>query len=305
MAWRLHLSNRTLLRLDILAHEQSPLLAAWVQAGRVAYFDLVAGHAHGEKQLIDPGNRRPDHWTALLPELRAPNGLYPPVISGRQVLIYVDLAGEQRLYHETSGTVYQVRDTDERRFETSAAGGFVAAGLHRTQGLAAALDSDGHLHLYQGASKCGMLDSGLAETDSPAFLSVNGDPPAVYLARAHHLLRVDAEGRILKQVELPYSIGAFAVSSGGMMVVCGDAEANVLRVYDGDDLRPHYQRHAADLFARARQVQLIADLPPTRAALNRVAINDTGTIAFALAGMICVAHIEEMRPVNRMLSIPG
>ena len=69
-------------------------------------------------------------------------------------------------------------------------------------------------------------------------------------------------------------------------------------MYDSD-LVPLHQRHAVDLMARATQVQLIADPPPSRITLHTLAVDNNGTIAFALAGVVCVSDVTQMLTLTR------
>ena len=92
---------------------------------------------------------------------------------------------------------------------------------------------------------------------------------------------------------------AFACSARGQRLVCCDQDANVIRVYNAADLTPLYQRHAADLIARANQVQLIADPAPSLVALNQLAVDDDGLVAFALAGVVCATDVTEFLALPR------
>ena len=72
-----------------------------------------------------------------------------------------------------------------------------------------------------------------------------------------------------------------------------DIDDDLVRVYR-EGLRPTHQKHAIDLMANARQVQLLASLPGRKAGLGALEIADDGTLAFALGGVICVTHIKAL-----------
>ncbi|HLV35884.1 MAG TPA: hypothetical protein VKY59_12245 [Spirillospora sp.] len=297
MPWRLHLTNRALLRLDLLDENNPPLLAAWTQPGRVSYLDVQSGAAMGEKRLADVGSRQPERWLLLQPELAAPNGVYPPVVPGPGITLYLSRTAQQRLYHLASGELYFVSPAQETHFSPGGVGAhrFLTAALKRTGDLAAALDSAGKLYLYRQHTQIGVF--GLVPGIDPTAFTAVALPDAddtLYVAYDRCLLNVSAEGQVRKRLELHYPIGAFACSPRGHLLACSDKDTNVIRVYDGETLHPLRQRHALDLMAKATQVQLIADQPPSMVMLNTLTINDQGALAFGLAGVICVTDVSQM-----------
>ena len=295
MAWHLHVTNRAIYRLDILGE----LLAVWTQPGRVSYVDLQSGATVAEKRLTDLANRQPEHWQILLPEVQAPNGVYPPVIVGSGLTIYLTQTGQQRLYHLASGDMILAAGAREAKLDGDAR--FRAVALNRISGVIGALDSTGKLHIYQQGSGLKIHDIGLPALDPDVLvaIAIPGADSTIYVACDRLLLRVNAQGLVDKRARLHYPIGAFTCSARGQRLVCSDRDTNVIRVYNASDLQPLYQRHAADLLARATQVQLIADPAPSMVALNHLAVDDDGQVAFALAGVVCATDITEFLALPR------
>jgi hypothetical protein len=294
MAWHLHITNRAIHRLDILGQS---LLAVWTQPGRVSYVDLQSGATVAEKRLTDLANRQPEHWQTLLPEVQAPNGVYPPVVVGSGLTIYLTQTGQQRLYHLASGDMILAAGVREAKLDGDAR--FRAVALNRTSGVIGALDITGKLHVYQQGSGLQIHDIGLPALDPEALVAIAIPDSNIYVACDRSLLRVNAQGQVDKRTQLHYPIGAFACSARGQRLACSDQDTNVIRIYNTADLQPIYQRHAADLLARATQVQLIADPAPSMVALNHLAVEDEGLVAFALAGVVCVTDVTEFLALPR------
>ena len=298
MPWRVHLSNRALHRLDILNTPKSSLIAAWSQPERVAYFDLESGAAIGEQSLeiADSDVRQYGAWQSLMPQLVAPNGAYLPVVANDSWTVHSTRDGQRRFYY--GDAAYLVTGAQEIKLDIES---IVAVSLERASGLLALLDAAGKLHVYEpGNVSTHQFDIGLAnQPDARSRLALMGGGHAIVVASEHVLLKVDRQGRLLKNVELPYSIGRFASSPNGQLLACGDRDANVIRIYDGERFQPMFQRHAIDMMASATQLQLIADLPPSRVAMNSLAIDNVGNLAFALAGVMCVTAVAQMRTLPR------
>jgi hypothetical protein len=290
MPWRLHLANQALARLDILQTDTRHILAAWTQPGRVFYFDLKTGASLGEGRFQDLANREYDHWQTLLPDMQRDQQILP-VIPAPDATIYLNQTGQLRLHHLHNGSLYLALGPREKKFD----GEFAAVSLGRTSGSIAALDTTGKLRMYRQDALVSHYQ--VEDFDNQLFAAVASSDSRVYLAHGYTLLQLDAQGKVQQTRELPYPVGAFACSAQGRWLACGDRENNVIRVYDATSLMPGYQRHAIDLLAKTRRVQLLADPPPAFVALNHLAIDDTGSLAFALAGVICVSALDMMATV--------
>lgn len=294
MHWRVHLANRVPHRLDMLAGRNSNLLAAWSQPDRVTFFDMESGALVGERQVEVALSeaRQYDRWQALLPEIKAPNGVYPSVLSIDGWRVYLDCTARLRVLISDEGEIIIARGPDEEKIAVRAA---LSVGLDRASGHIIILDAEGNVRI---CDQSGALSQPIPEiTVEPGARTALAvvESGAGYIASERTLLRLDRQGKLSARTELHYSIGQFACSPDGHLLACADLETNVLRVYSGDHLTPLYQGHAVDLMAKTTQLQLIADLPPARAAISNLAIDNRGVIAFALAGVICVTAVDEMR----------
>jgi len=81
-----------------------------------------------------------------------------------------------------------------------------------------------------------------------------------------------------------------------------DADHQLLRLYNRD-LIPIRQQHAVDLLSQAQQVQLFVNTPAPEAPLSTLDIINEGIFSFAMAGVLCTAHIQLMTelPQPRLL----
>lgn len=296
MPWRLHLTNRAIQRLDVLPALQQSVLAVWTQPGRLAYFDWQTGAALGEKRWSETGDGTQEHWDELLQELKAPNGRYPPVVLSAGAAIYLNQAGQQRLVHQRTGRLFYM--TAQGRLPLAPDVRFLAVGLNAAGTRAAALDDSGRLHVFLQGVSAGVHTLDLQPPGFEIYRAVAVTEHSLYVAWDRVLVALDSEGRVRKRLQLHYPLGAFACAPGGRLLVCSDRETNVIRVYD-EHLTPLYQRHAADLMARAAPLQLIADPPPSMIVLHTLAVDDAGRVAFALAGVICVTDVEQMLALPR------
>jgi len=65
-----------------------------------------------------------------------------------------------------------------------------------------------------------------------------------------------------------------------------------------------HQRFVSDLMSTARQVQLMADLPPVRAALSALTCDGEEHIAFAVTGQVCGAVLDHLKLKNMSMAGP-
>jgi hypothetical protein len=295
MPWRLHLSDRTVKRLDILPGKPN-VLAAWTQESRVSFLDMQNGAQRGER-TIDPvsgDDRRGDAWREFVASLVAPNGVYLPTVRIRQAAIHMTADGQMRLYQTAPGDLYLEIDGKEAKLETDGATEFNAVNLDRALGLMAALDSSARLHLYQQHVRLGIFETGLKihEEFRPSLVISQGGA-SLFLTDGQTIVLMDATGRVRKRLDLHYRLGAISCSPDGHRFVVSDFDANVVRIYDGT-LTPTHQRFAVDLLTEAKRSQLLASAAAS-AALGPLAINNKGALAFALSGTICVTSLSRMK----------
>jgi hypothetical protein len=296
MTWRLHLSNQAIHHIHILPGKPS-LVAAWTQRARVFFFDLESGAPMGERVFKEGKfeNRQDEKWREFIIGLHAPNKAFLPHVRAAQAEIFTSEDGRTRLYHTGQADLYLETDGKESKLETEKAASFVVIGLDRFLGLVAALDGQGSLHIYQQHIPVGVFKTGLSlEDDVHPQIAISHGGGSIFVADNQSVTLIDPNGQLRKRLETHYLIGKLDCSPNGQYMITADSETNVIRIYNGADLTPSYQRHAIDLLAEADQLQLMADFPPANVALNALTINNKGIVVFALAGVICASDITYM-----------
>lgn len=299
MNWRLHLTNQAIRDLQILP-SKPPLLAVWTQADRVEFYDLETGLRHGCRQIEAPPDDQ-DYssvaWQLFLEDLvDLKRRVRLPLVSARQTTIYAAADGRLHLFRHPRRRLTALAGRKLYPLEAIESESLAAVALDRSRGLAAALDTKGRLSVYRRGAWSGQFDMGLRiDRLRPSGVACGGR--LIFLTDGGQIVMADADGAVIKRIYLHYEIRQIACSPDGDMVVASDNEAGLLRVYSGADLAPSHQRFAQDLVAAARQVQLMADLPPVSAAINALTAGRLGTIGFAMSGMICVTNVNQMTPL--------
>ncbi len=301
--WRIHLANQAVQSLAILHTEEKPLLAAWLHRERVAFFDLSTGTPQAEQDIHAPSatsSRDSLAWQTFLTTLRAPNDAFLPTIQLDALTIYLTDDGRMRLYHLGADALILDNDGQEVSMEAAGVTRFVTLSLDRFLGLSAAIDQDGKLHVFQQHIHVGAFDLNLTLTPyiQPHVAMARGGS-AIYVSDGQCIVRTDSSGIIHKRLDTYYNIRQMVCSPDGRYVMVNDTDNGVIRVYNGADLAPTHQRFAIDLVAEATQVQLMADLPPTFVAPTTLTCDDSGLVAFSMAGVICVSHISFMDELPR------
>lgn len=297
MTWRVHLSNRPLQRVDFL---RSSLLAAWPSAHQVYCFDVATGAQMGERTLHPPERDSGERWQHFVAANTAIKGLYLPFARAGSTSIYISEDGRMRLYHEGGAALALDIDGREVPLDSADAGEFLALDMDRFLGLIGALDEAGRLHLYQQHIRVGAFDLDLRpRPDLRPSVAIAHGGSAIYVTDGRRILLVDVGGQIRRSLEPHYEVGRMACSPNGRLLVTGDMDTNVIRIYNGADLTPTHQRHAVDLLADADQLQLLADLPPSTVALADLAIANNGAVAFALGGTVCISQMARMNALPR------
>ncbi len=305
MSWRLHLTNQAIPHLDIL-EGNTVLLGAWSRYDRVAFYNLKSGIPAGETTLLvpRPESRADAEWQAFVADLKAPNGAFLPRLRAPQGDLYTTDDGRMRLMHPGGTDLYLDDNGTELKLDVVEAETFRVVAFDRFLGLTAALDERGWLHVYQQHIRVGAFDLGLrVEDDTRLFIAISRGGSAIYVSDGRLLLLTDSSGQVRRRVETHYFVGHMACAPQGRYVIASDGETGVLRVYDGDDLTLLYQRFAIDLLAKATQVQLMADLPPFMVGLSALNIGNRGDVVFAMSGIICASHIENMDALPRAQSL--
>lgn len=299
MNWRLHLTNQAIRDLQILP-SKPPLLAVWTRADCVEFYDLETGLRHGCRQ-IDAPPEDSDYssvvWQLFLEDLvDLKRRARLPLVSAGQTTIYATADGRLHLFRHPRRQLTALAGRKLYPLEAIESDSLAAVALDRSRGLAAALDTKGRLSIYRRGAWSGQFDMGLQiDRLRPSSIACGGR--LIFLTDGGQIVMTDADGAVMKRIHLHYEIRQIACSPDGDMVVASDNEAGLIRVYSGADLAPSHQRFAQDMVAAARQVQLMADMPPLSAAINALTAGQRGTIGFAMSGMICITNVNQMTPL--------
>jgi hypothetical protein len=301
MAWRLHLTNQAIQRLDILDGDP-PLLAVWSRRDRIAYYDLETGAFQAEQKLDipNPDNRQSDEWRLFVSDLSAPNGAKLPSLRIQKISAYFTDDGRMRLYN--IGNAGLTLDSDDKEIALDLGGEteILAFALDRFLGLSAALTGDGKLRVFQQHISVGAFDLNLSIQDQvrPA-VAISRGGGSIFVTDGQTIVLTDSSGQVHKQLTTHYLIRYMDCSPDGSYLATSDADTGVIRIYNGSDLTFTHQRFAIDLVAQATQVQLIADLPPSLVGLSALTINNDGILAFAMSGVICITDFSHMDELPR------
>lgn len=290
--WRLHLSNRSISRIDILPGEP-PLLGVWARADRVTCYDLSSGAQMSDQVVGVPPtyDRTLLEWQNYVESLRAPNSAPLPVVRTPQVAIYTTHTGKRRVYHQADGTFHANGGISEPEQTLKMPPEADTVAMAHGTGAIYALSPDGALLGADGGRYSVGLVGGAGYTPG---LAVSDDGTTIYATDGRRLVSATPEGKPRLRLELPAPISLMTCSPDGRYVLTSDTDTGVLRVYDGERLRQSHQRFAIDLIAGARQLQLMADLPPVTASVSAIAISNEGYLALTMYGVICLTSLEQM-----------
>jgi hypothetical protein len=299
MSWRVQLPQQFLHRVDFLSAEKT-VVATWIQADRVQFYDQRNGNSLGERVIekLASTDRQEERWRTFVAGLAAPNGLFLPLVRLQNMTLLATEDGRIRLYQLREGGFVLETGGKELPIALAEAAQIVAADMDRALGLLTLLDDKGHLHIYQQRIRVGTYPSELRmDGEYSPLLFVPHGGKLIVAADGQQVAIFDTSGKVLRRLELHFEPGVMAVSPDGKHIVLADAETGVLRVYRGDDLMPAYQRFAIDLAADARRLNAAAGNPPPTHVPGVVAINNRGVLAFGLGGLLCVTSLARMKPV--------
>jgi hypothetical protein len=300
MTWRLHLTNQTIAHLDIIDGDPT-LLAVWLRHDRVVFHDLANGAAHGECVLVPPetDNRVAAAWHTFVGDLVAPGGIFLPQVQMPDLAIYATNDGRVRLYNAKEAAFFLDMDGHEIALDCGDVTTLVALAFDNLRGSIAALRHDGTLYIFQQHALVSKADLGsFLQMDLQLSVAIS-QSGSVFVTDGQQIILVDFDGTVQHRRSVHYVIRLMACSPNGQYLTTYDMETGVIRVYDGLTLTLCYQRFAIDLVANAAQVQLMAKLPSISAAATALAINDTGIIAFAMSGVVCVTELAHMGVLPR------
>lgn len=295
MAWRLHLTDRIVRRLDILPGKPN-LLAAWTNSDRVYFMELQNGGKLTERTLEPPKTRATAMWDVFVKGLHAPNGVFLPLVRTPHTTVYQLPQGKKRLYRADAEATLEI-DGVTTRLDT---GDHVFTALGLDDALVAGLDHKGGLHYYRGAMHTASFDSGLRLTDElQPHLAVIEGGRGVFVSDGEQIALFDGDGRLVRRIFAGYTLGALACSPDGAYLATGDLDSNMVRVYDGRALTPTHQRFAVELLADAKKTQTISSALAANTAVGTLALTNKGVIVFAMSGMVCATNL------TRMIALPN
>ena len=301
MGWRIHLSNQTLENFLILG-EQSPVLAVWLRANRIAYYRLEDG-AFLEEQVIplpDSRNLMDAEWLASLKDMQT--GQHLPLVEIADTLIYNTKNGKVHFYPRQFSVLHEGNQISIENSDRS----FFDLAFDYQTGQFGLLDTMGKILIYQQGTFLGEFDVGLdvSHLDARLNVAIAENATIIVATDGFKLVLLNQSGDILRETHTHYVIGTIACSPDGSFVATSDIETGVIRVYRTKDLVATHQRHALDLLLESTQVQLLADLPPTAIAPSALTAYNDGVLAFALSGVVCVTNTREMNrlPIPQTLT---
>jgi hypothetical protein len=299
-AWRLYLTDRLIRRLEILEGKPSTL-CVWMQPERVVFLDLQNGNHLGERAFEDDAVRAPRasaEWRDFVSSLTGPAGQHLPLVRASGAEIHSTADGKQRLYRIGASDLSFEVDDAETRLELGADVDIAALRLDPASGALVILDWAGKLHLFKGQVRVGIVETGLdLHPEMRPELALAGG--AIFASDGQQILKFDAAGVRVGQLDVHYTLGALALSPDGRFLATSDLETGVLRVYSGADLKATHQRFATDLMAEARRVQLVPGSMSPSAAVGALALSSKGTLAFSVSGLVCVTSLSRMKRVPR------
>ncbi len=296
-AWRIPFPGDVIRRLDILPGKPS-LLAVWSQSSRVGFYELTTGQLV-DAQVFDAvyaDQNGTDHGESANERLRAPNDVLLPLAFVNGAALHQSLDGKQRLVQHAGGLLFDANGS-AAALALAPDVRVAAVSFDRMMGLVAALDETGELHLYRQHQPIGRFDLGLKLTSEfhPALAVADGGA-TLFVTDGQRIVVADMDGHPRRQLTLHYHASSVICSPDGQLLVVGDSETGVIRVYDGPTLTPQYQRFATDMLLEARSASLQpwSEVPT---ALGALAVSNRGTLAFTLASSVCVTSVGRMRPV--------
>ncbi len=303
--WRLHLTNSAVIQLDIV-HGKQAILVAWANDGSASYYGLETGSALGKARFVLPKTTdyADEQWAAFLPTLKGTKSAPLPRIRADAGQVWTADSGLSAVIYTGGATLTHL----------------MAGGVSKTYGYdiapavlavdpqtytAAALDFKGALLIAKPNGGVKTVKLGLEpQVELPLSVKIARGAERIAVSDGIHLMVTDGAGKRLALRELSYACSLIALSQDGARVLTYDSDSGVLRSYEAENLTMTHQRFVSDLMTTARQVQLMADLPPVRAALSALTCDGEGHIAFAVTGQVCGAILDHLKLKNMSMAAP-
>lgn len=302
MAFRIHLTNQAIQNLHILPGKQEKLVV-WTRRDQAHFYDLKHGTFLSDVSLdaVPSDERSSETWQSFLAQTKGvDSNFYLPYVQTQDVDIFSTDDGALRVYRQRDDKLFIETDGIEEPLSIVGGERFISMDLDGALGVLVGLDESLKLHIYQQNIRVGAFDIGLKrESNLRAAVVIARGGTTIFATDGQRLVQVDTGGTVNKTLETHYYVGRLACSPTGNMVMTSDMESGVLRAYKGDKLILTHQKFAIDLVASAREVQLLADLPPTDTALSAMIAHTKGVLAFAMSGVVCVTDVQHMDEVPR------
>ncbi|MBN1201157.1 MAG: hypothetical protein JXJ20_04810 [Anaerolineae bacterium] len=299
MGWRLHLSDQPIQAVQLLGGDPRQI-AVWPSAHEVCFYAESNGALYTCLRVSPPiaSSFNSETWRAFVETLRAPNGVYLPVVDTGSLVIHTSKDGRLRLYQGYDGRLTLDMDGHQTRLEHRTDTPLAAVALDRELGTIGALGTDGVLHIYQQHMAIGAYPVAEDGDLTAPVLLLPDVADQIVVADAARIQALDLNGQLQHTLPASSTVGAVACSPDGSWIIAADRDTGMIRLYDAQ-LTLLRQRAARDLLAEAEPVQLFAALPAPGMAPGALDVADDGTLLFSLGGMLCLTHVNELTKLPR------
>ncbi len=296
MAWRIHLANRAIRQLNLFPTKPTTI-GVWTGRYRNTFYRMDNGAPVGERRIVphSPQDRYGQGWWDFLESLKtSDDSCYISEVHLPDISIYRMWDGKVAYYRlDPLRELVAMKNGEEFTLELQDAEMMLSAGFDPRYGTLAVMDENARLHVFRHEHAIGHFDVGLSFwSEGRPSIAVSSDH--IFLTDGQQLVVTDLRGQVTQKQLLHYEVQAIACSPNGDYLVTSDLEAGLIRLYDGNSLMMTHQRYAIDLLAHATQLQLLEDIPAPTVATYGLAVDNQGTIAFTMSGVICVSDASHM-----------
>lgn len=300
MHWQQHIASQPLRRLNIL-NGNPDQIAVTETRQKIRFYDLATGASYPDLEislnLLD--NDTPEERREGLSQLKAPNGSFLPFVDFQSSHLYTSFDGSLRLIHDLGDGLTLEIDDQSIPLDIPREKSVTQVALDRDLGSVAAVTDDHLLYVFQQQTQVNTVFLDAAPI-LKVFIKMGGSE--IVVVYPEKLVLMDTLGKILFSQNIHFAVGSVAMSPSGDWLAIGDADHQLLRLYN-HDLVPVRQQHAIDLITTAHRLQLFATMPAPAAPISALDITDGGVLAFAVAGVLCAAPVGMLRelPQPRLL----
>ena len=275
-------------------------LVVRTQSDRIAFFHVETGASLGHRvQASAPLHEEylSDEWLGYFSTLRDFEGTtYLPLMRTNTLQIYNSADGRTRLIRSADNRIQILRRGTLKVLDIPSPP--LAIAMQSSSGQIAILDAKSRLQLIRQGERVFFLDIGLPLDSISANLVAFADAAdVIFASNGREIVRVGSGGKVEGRTDVHYGLAQMACAPEGDLLATSDNHSGLIRVYSGSDLRLSHQRHAQDLIAEARQLQLLSEMPPTSVATSALALGKDGALCFAMSGVICKTNIGQMSKI--------